>query len=98
MSFAAVMKDPVDWWIEYVTASAGAGATARATTTRTKTRVRLDTMALLGRTCRPGRRHSAQAYTDAQRPQGTPADGETRTRTGDTTIFSRVLYQLSYLA
>jgi hypothetical protein len=28
----------------------------------------------------------------------TIADGETRTRTGDTTIFSRVLYQLSYLA
>jgi Peptidase family M20/M25/M40 len=27
-----------------------------------------------------------------------PAHGETRTRTGDTTIFSRVLYQLSYLA
>ena len=27
-----------------------------------------------------------------------PWDGETRTRTGDTTIFSRVLYQLSYLA
>ena len=27
-----------------------------------------------------------------------PPDGETRTRTGDTTIFSRVLYQLSYLA
>jgi hypothetical protein len=27
-----------------------------------------------------------------------PDDGETRTRTGDTTIFSRVLYQLSYLA
>ena len=26
------------------------------------------------------------------------ASGETRTRTGDTTIFSRVLYQLSYLA
>jgi hypothetical protein len=26
------------------------------------------------------------------------ADGETRNRTGDTTIFSRVLYQLSYLA
>jgi hypothetical protein len=25
-------------------------------------------------------------------------DGEARTRTGDTTIFSRVLYQLSYLA
>jgi hypothetical protein len=29
---------------------------------------------------------------------GTSKDGETRTRTGDTTIFSRVLYQLSYLA
>ena len=29
---------------------------------------------------------------------GLLADGETRTRTGDTTIFSRVLYQLSYLA
>ena len=27
-----------------------------------------------------------------------PGNGETRTRTGDTTIFSRVLYQLSYLA
>ena len=26
------------------------------------------------------------------------ANGETRNRTGDTTIFSRVLYQLSYLA
>jgi hypothetical protein len=26
------------------------------------------------------------------------SDGETQTRTGDTTIFSRVLYQLSYLA
>jgi hypothetical protein len=31
-------------------------------------------------------------------PMRNPADGETRTRTGDTTIFSRVLYQLSYLA
>ena len=30
--------------------------------------------------------------------QGVSADGETRIRTGDTTIFSRVLYQLSYLA
>jgi hypothetical protein len=29
---------------------------------------------------------------------GAAAYGETRTRTGDTTIFSRVLYQLSYLA
>ena len=26
------------------------------------------------------------------------ADGEGQNRTGDTTIFSRVLYQLSYLA
>src|SRR3954468_4191240 len=34
-----------------------------------------------------------------KRPLARPfADGETRTRTGDTTIFSRVLYQLSYLA
>jgi hypothetical protein len=32
-----------------------------------------------------------------QRPPG-PSDGEGRNRTGDTTIFSRVLYQLSYLA
>jgi hypothetical protein len=30
--------------------------------------------------------------------QGPLGSGETRTRTGDTTIFSRVLYQLSYLA
>ena len=28
----------------------------------------------------------------------TVLDGEGRNRTGDTTIFSRVLYQLSYLA
>jgi hypothetical protein len=27
-----------------------------------------------------------------------PANGEGRNRTGDTTVFSRVLYQLSYLA
>jgi len=37
--------------------------------------------------------HDNRAYV-----QGPPGDGETRTRTGDTTIFSRVLYQLSYLA
>jgi hypothetical protein len=29
---------------------------------------------------------------------GISGDGETQIRTGDTTIFSRVLYQLSYLA
>ncbi len=32
------------------------------------------------------------------RRQNFPKDGEGRNRTGDTTIFSRVLYQLSYLA
>src|SRR5258705_13097614 len=35
---------------------------------------------------RPSERRGARVY------------GETRTRTGDTTIFSRMLYQLSYLA
>ena len=44
---------------------------------------------------------------DSNRPDDVPGlgtdattetDAETRTRTGDTTIFSRVLYQLSYLA
>ena len=35
---------------------------------------------------------------EIQQLPGFAADGETRTRTGDTTIFSRVLYQLSYLA
>jgi hypothetical protein len=38
------------------------------------------------------------ANNEIQRPSGIAGDGETRTRTGDTTIFSRVLYQLSYLA
>ena len=33
-----------------------------------------------------------------QRLSVTPLNGEARNRTGDTTIFSRVLYQLSYLA
>ena len=31
-------------------------------------------------------------------PDGREASGEGRNRTGDTTVFSRVLYQLSYLA
>jgi hypothetical protein len=35
---------------------------------------------------------------EAPCPERSKANGETRTRTGDTTIFSRVLYQLSYLA
>ena len=35
----------------------------------------------------------------AREPVGSrPGDGERRTRTADTSIFSRVLYQLSYLA
>ena len=51
----------------------------------------------------------ARPGTSGEEPRSTTAwlvslslqgfsDGETRTRTGDTTIFSRVLYQLSYLA
>ncbi len=39
-----------------------------------------------------------QATDDAARRRRGPGGGETRNRTGDTTIFSRVLYQLSYLA
>jgi hypothetical protein len=33
-----------------------------------------------------------------QRPYANKENGQRRTRTADTTIFSRVLYQLSYLA
>src|SRR4051812_39319305 len=40
----------------------------------------------------------AAAATRIERFAATSGSGETRTRTGDTTIFSRVLYQLSYLA
>jgi hypothetical protein len=41
---------------------------------------------------------SVERYSDDGNA-GKPADdGETGTRTRDTTIFSRVLYQLSYLA
>ena len=54
-------------------------------------------------------RHKRKRWRDpdSNRPDDVPGrgtdainanDGETRTRTGDTTIFSRVLYQLSYLA
>ena len=40
-----------------------------------------------------------EATEDAGRRCGAAwSDGEGRNRTGDTTIFSRVLYQLSYLA
>jgi hypothetical protein len=41
---------------------------------------------------------SRLASKKSTRIAGISCDGETRTRTGDTTIFSRVLYQLSYLA
>ena len=33
-----------------------------------------------------------------RRPDFAAESGEGRNRTGDTTVFSRVLYQLSYLA
>jgi hypothetical protein len=43
--------------------------------------------------------HKAKAILSERCTRPNPVlDGETRTRTGDTTIFSRVLYQLSYLA
>ncbi len=42
-------------------------------------------------------RDPSATYLQTPIPHPT-CDGETRTRTGDTTIFSRVLYQLSYLA
>ena len=57
----------------------------------------------MGQTTRKGtsiRSASTQApllHAETRHLQGY-FDGETRTRTGDTTIFSRVLYQLSYLA
>ena len=44
---------------------------------------------------RPTRAAQIHKYSRFAAPT---SDGETRTRTGDTTIFSRVLYQLSYLA
>ena len=49
---------------------------------------------------RPQRRPrvAAGVRTGLMAPGRGRPDGETRTRTGDTTIFSRVLYQLSYLA
>ena len=44
---------------------------------------------------RPDQSEPAQA---AQRATAANQNGEGRTRTGDTPVFSRVLYQLSYLA
>ena len=51
----------------------------------------------------PNLSHSDEPEEPSPKQQKGPASrafrsGETRTRTGDTTIFSRVLYQLSYLA
>ena len=54
-----------------------------------------------------GGRHQGPGQPESEDFMSEPADlqrftrsidGETRIRTGDTTIFSRVLYQLSYLA
>ena len=42
--------------------------------------------------------HRHAGKNEIQPLSGFAEYGETRTRTGDTTIFSRVLYQLSYLA
>jgi hypothetical protein len=41
---------------------------------------------------------SAQESAHPRQTEETRRSGEGRIRTGDTTIFSRVLYQLSYLA
>src|SRR3954452_23256755 len=56
-----------------------------------------------GATCllQPGVRGGGEAGVprcEEPRDAPQPRDGEGRNRTGDTTIFSRVLYQLSYLA
>ena len=49
---------------------------------------------------RPHNSNRSSALGKRRRPRyaGPSGSGETRTRTGDTTIFSRVLYQLSYPA
>src|SRR5512132_4362452 len=47
----------------------------------------------------PRERESAEVVLLRRQPQRTSAEnGEGRNRTGDTTVFSRVLYRLSYLA
>src|SRR5919108_4940100 len=52
----------------------------------------------------PGKDAGSDACSARERPRTQPgdapqpADGEGQNRTGDTTIFSRVLYRLSYLA
>src|SRR2546423_11761191 len=52
----------------------------------------------------PGKDAGSDACSARERPRTPPGDapqprdGEGRNRTGDTTIFSRVLYRLSYLA
>ena len=44
------------------------------------------------------RRGYRVAQSTGRREAGRGGNGEGQDRTGDTTIFSRVLYQLSYLA
>jgi hypothetical protein len=44
------------------------------------------------------RRHLSRRPSDESGFGRNRIDGESRNRTDDTTIFSRVLYQLSYLA
>ena len=45
-----------------------------------------------------GRFEPSAAQRKRRGASGRPPHGEGRNRTGDTTVFSRVLYQLSYLA
>ena len=65
------------------------------------------TLMAMSKHCHGAPRGGQWRDPDSNRPDDVPglgtdattgANGETRTRTGDTTVFSRVLYQLSYLA
>jgi hypothetical protein len=47
---------------------------------------------------RVGNRCSPERTLDPEEALTAQANGEGRNRTGDTTVFSRVLYRLSYLA
>jgi hypothetical protein len=77
----------------------------RPTTSGTRASVPGDSRQFRHKTCgfvrsraeiRPCPRTVSEAKTSPY--AASSVNGETRTRTGDTTIFSRVLYQLSYLA
>jgi hypothetical protein len=67
---------------------------------RTKVRPLITTIHPLSRTVSAFhfRQAPSRDGSEAQKYLQTRRDGEGRNRTGDTTIFSRVLYQLSYLA